>query len=129
MSNWFSKSPKTMNPGFRGRAFERVRPQLLPGEVSIAVVGQATVANMPGLRNLYSGAQAMVLTNRRLFIVANPIEEFARGTFRLAAGRFRNTAHVTIDAADGRRRDLWVQRAEFDQLRLMETSLGVPPTF
>ena len=100
-----------------------------PGESTVAVIGQATVSAMHGLRNMYSGAQALVLTNRRLYIVANPIESFERGTFRLAAGRFRNTARLTIDAADGRHRDLWIQRAEFDQLRKMEASLGAPLTF
>jgi hypothetical protein len=120
-----------MNPpgGWRGRAVDRVRPLLQPDEKPVAVIGQATVSSMHGLRNMYSGAQAMVLTDRRLFIVANPIEWFDRGTFRLAAGRFRNTARLAIDASDGRHRDLWIQRAEFDQLRLMEASLGAPLTF
>ena len=115
--------------GFRGRAFERVRPLLQPGETTVAVIGQATVSAMHGFRNMYSGAQALVLTDRRLYIVANPIETLERGTFRLAAGRFRNTARLAIDTTDGRHFDLWIQRAEFDQLRLMEASLGAPLTF
>ena len=120
-----------MNPpgGYRGRASARVQPLLQPGEVDVAVIGQATAQAMHGIRNMYSGAQALVLTNRRLFLVADPIESFDRGTFRLAAGRFRNTARVVIDATDGRHRDLWVQRSEFDQLRLMEASLDAAPTF
>jgi hypothetical protein len=120
-----------MNPpgGWRSRAVERIRPLMQPGEAPVAVIGQATVSAMHGFRNMYSGAQALVLTDRRLYIVANPIESLERGTFRLAAGRFRNTARLAVDTTDGRHFDLWIQRAEFDQLRLMEASLGAPLTF
>jgi hypothetical protein len=121
----------SMNPpgGWRNRAVDRARPLMQPGEAPVAVIGQATASAMHGLRNMYSGAQALVLTDRRLYIVANPIEALDRGTFRLAAGRFRNTAHLSIDTTDGRHFDVWIQRSEFDQLRLMEASLGAPLTF